>query len=127
MARKLMDIVNQFRNDVPQFVSTDLVHIESGLSLGGGSIDPNFDASVASASYSELVKSNARALDLLGAGAASTEDILITTKDLYILIRMVGRDHYHGLAITRQGTLGYARAIMKKYEGQFLDALKELA
>lgn len=127
MARKLMDIVNQFRNDVPQFVSTDLVHIESGLSLGGGSIDPNFDASVASASYSELVKSNARALDLLGAGAASTEDILITTKDLYILIRMVGRDHYHGLAITRQGTLGYARAIMKKYEAQFLDALKELS
>lgn len=126
MARKLMEIVNQFRNDVPQFVSTDIVHIESGLSWGGGSIDPNFDASVASASYAELVKSNARALDLLGAGAASTEDILITTKDLYILIRMVGRDHYHGLAITRQGTLGYARAIMKKYEPQILEAVREI-
>lgn len=126
MARKLMDIINQFRSEVPQFVSTDVVHFESGLSIGGGSIDPNFDASVASASYSELVKSNARALDLLGVGAASTEDILITTQHIYILIRMVGREHYHGLAITRQGTLGYARAVMKKYEGAILEAIKDL-
>lgn len=127
MAASLMDVINRFRAEVPQFVSTDVVHIETGLSLGGGSIDPNFDSSLASASYAELVKSNARALDLLGLGAAATEDILITTRQIYLLIRMIGPEHYHGLAISRQGTLGYARAVMKKYEPQLLEAIRALS
>jgi predicted regulator of Ras-like GTPase activity (Roadblock/LC7/MglB family) len=105
----------------------DLVaKFESGLSVAGGSIDPNFDSSLASACYSEVVKSNAQALDLLGLGANSSEDILVSTRDAYLLLRMVGREHYHGLAITKHGALGYARSVMKKYEPQFLDAIREL-
>ncbi len=123
---KLQDLITKFRADIPQFVSTDVVDIDAGMSIGGGSIDPNFDASVASASYAEVVKANAQALDLLGLGASSTEDILITTRDVYLLIRMLGKKHYHGLAITKQGTLGYARAIMKKYEPLLLAAVRDL-
>jgi predicted regulator of Ras-like GTPase activity (Roadblock/LC7/MglB family) len=123
---RLDDLVAKFRADIPHFVSTDIVQIESGLSVAGGSIDPNFDSSLASACYSEVVKSNAQALDLLGLGANSSEDILVSTRDAYLLLRMVGREHYHGLAITKHGALGYARSVMKKYEPQFLDAIREL-
>jgi predicted regulator of Ras-like GTPase activity (Roadblock/LC7/MglB family) len=119
----LPEILDAFRADVPGFVSTDIVEVESGLSISGGSIDPNFDASVASASYAEVVKSNSRALQLLGMDNASTEDILITTKGTYFLIRMLGSHHYHLLAISRQGNLGLARVIMKRYEPQFLQAI----
>lgn len=115
MSTTVFDVLNRFRAEVPHFISTDLVEIESGMSIAGGSIDPNFDASVAAACYAEVVKSNAKALDLLGVGANSTEDILITTTNAYIMIRMVGRTHYLGLALGRQGTLGFARALMTKY------------
>jgi predicted regulator of Ras-like GTPase activity (Roadblock/LC7/MglB family) len=119
----LPEILDAFRADVPGFVSTDIVEVESGLSISGGSVDPNFDASVASASYAEVVKSNARALQLLGMESSTTEDVLITTKSIYFLIRMLGGTHYHLLAISRQGNLGLARVIMKRYEPQFLQAI----
>jgi predicted regulator of Ras-like GTPase activity (Roadblock/LC7/MglB family) len=119
----LLDLVNRFRTEIPHFISADLVEIDSGMSMAGFSVDPNFDASVASACYAELVKSNARALDLLGVGASATEDILITTTNAYLLIRMIGPRHYLGLALGRQGTLGFARAIMVKYAPAFLAAL----
>ena len=118
--------IEKFRGEIPAFVSTDIVHIESGMSIGGGSIDPAFDASLASASYAEVVKSNRRALDLLGMGADSTEDILITTERAYLLLRMLGNQYYHGLAISRDGNLGLCRMIMKKYEPVFLEQIRGL-
>lgn len=124
---KLPDLIERFKRDVPEFVATDIVSIESGLSIGGGSVDPEFDASIASASYAEVVKANARALDLLGLGGGSTEDILITCTKVYVLLRVLGGDYYHGLAVTRRGNLGLARALMKKYEPELLRALGELA
>ncbi|MEO0321473.1 MAG: hypothetical protein AAF447_00810 [Myxococcota bacterium] len=122
----LADEINRFKSQVPSFVSTDIVNIASGLSIGGGSIDPDFDATVASASYAEVVKSNARALELLGMGADTTEDILITTQNAYILIRLLGKEYYHGVAIARDGNLGLARVIMRKFEPAFLSALRRL-
>lgn len=121
----LDELMKKFRSEVPHFVSTDIVNIDSGLSVAGGSVDPNFDASVASACYAEVVKSNAQALELIGLGANTSEDICISTRDAYILLRMLGREHYHGLAITKMGALGYARSIMRKYEPSFLQALKD--
>jgi len=119
-------IIDDFRAEVPSFVSTDVVSIDSGMSIGGGSIDPKFDASIASASYAEVVKSNRRALELLGLDPHSTEDILITTSQVYLLIRLLGSDYYHGLAIGRDGNLGLARAIMKKYGARFLQQIQSL-
>lgn len=121
----LHEAIDRFRAEVNAFVSTDIVDIQSGMSIGGGSIDPNFDATVASASYAEVVKSNARALKLLGIDPVSTEDILITTKHAYLMIRLLGTQYYHGLAISRDGgNLGLARIIMKKYAPVFLDAIE---
>ncbi len=123
---RLDELIAKFRTEVPHFVSTDIVQIESGLSVAGGSIDPNFDSSVASACYAEVVKSNAQALDLLGLGAHTSEDILISTKDAYVLLRMLGTSHFHGLAITKHGALGYARSVMKKYEPELLKAINNI-
>lgn len=124
MAKKIEEILARFMEEVPQFIATDCVHIESGLSVGGStSIDPKFDASLASACFAEVMKSNARALDLLGIGSDSVEDILITTREAYILLRVIGKEHFVNLVITRRGTLGLARAIMKKYEANLIAAL----
>jgi predicted regulator of Ras-like GTPase activity (Roadblock/LC7/MglB family) len=122
----LQETLDKFKDDVPEFVSTDIVNFDSGLSIGGRSLDPDFDASVAAASYAEVVKSNRRALELLGLGAESGEDILITTSRVYLLIRLMGAEYYHFLAITRKGNLGLARAIMKKYETALLRSISDL-
>jgi len=119
----LFELIQQFRSEIPQFISTDIVEIETGMSIAGGSVDPTFDSSAASACYAEVVKSNSRALDIMGIGAGNCEDILITTKGAFLLLRMIGPRHYHGVAITRQGTLGYARTIMQKYAPMILQAL----
>lgn len=123
----LHDAIELFKAEVPSFVATDIVSISSGMSIGGGSVDPKFDATVASACYAEVVKSNARALKLLGLDPDSTEDILITTKSTLLLLRILGRDYYHCLAISKDGNLGLARVIMKKYEPVFLDGIKALS
>ncbi|MCK6586903.1 MAG: hypothetical protein HUU21_04765 [Polyangiaceae bacterium] len=121
---RIEDILAKFMDEVPQFIATDCVNIETGLSVGGStSIDPKFDASLASACYAEVVKSNGRALELLNIPPDSVEDILITARDAYLLIRMIGKEHFVSLVITRKGTLGLARAILKKYEPQLLAAL----
>ena len=121
----LQQELDKFRDEVPEFVSTDMVNIESGLSIGGATIDPDFDASVASACYAEVVKLNRRALELLGLGANSTEDLLVTTKKVNILVRMLGGEYCHVLAISRKANLGLARAIMKKYEQVLLEAVRD--
>lgn len=123
---KLQAVLDRFREDVPEFVATDIVNIDSGLSIGGATLDPEFDSSVASACYAEVVKSNRRALDLLGLGAQSTEDILVSTEKVLILLRLLGSEYFHVVAITRKGNLGFARAIMKKYEKPLLQAVGQL-
>lgn len=122
----LEEILAEFRGDVAEFVSTDIVEIASGLSIGGGSIFPDFDATVASAAYADVVKANDRAIFALGGKEALgvTEDILITTEKAYILIVVYpGNKFYHGLAITRKGNLGMARVTMKKYMPRIMEVI----
>lgn len=122
---RLEVVIAKFREEIPHFIATDVVNVETGLSVAGGSVDPNFDASVAAACYAEVTKSNAQALDLLGLGGNTTEDILFSTREAYLLLRVIGREHFHGLAITKHGALGYARSVMKKYEPKILEAIYE--
>jgi len=121
---QLPDIIEEFQQQVPGFVSTDVVEIDSGMSIGGGSIDNEFDSDMASASYAEVIKSNRRALELLGMDDQSTEDILITTEMAYLLLRELNDQYYHGLAISRDGNLGMARMLMKRFSGKILDAIQ---
>jgi predicted regulator of Ras-like GTPase activity (Roadblock/LC7/MglB family) len=130
MAKKdLNSLIDQFKQEITGFISTDIVEIESGLSIGGGSISKDFDAEVASASYADVVKANSKALEALGGeiNVGETEDILITTTKAYILLVVFpNKKYYHGLAITRNGNLAYARIVMKKYQSIFMEALPEI-
>ena len=126
MSTKLEEVLTKFQSEIPNFISTGIAEVESGLELLAISADPNFVTATAGASFSDVVKANAKGLDLLGIGAETTEDILITIKNGMILLRMLGANHYHGLAMGAQTPLGFARAIMKKYETPLLDALKAI-
>lgn len=122
---QLQEILHRFKEEVPDFVATDIVHLESGLSIGGASLLPQFDAAAAAAAFAEVIKSNARALELMGSSGETTEDILITTDRWYVLLRTLGRSYYQCLAISREGSLGMPRLLMRKYERAFLAAIGE--
>jgi predicted regulator of Ras-like GTPase activity (Roadblock/LC7/MglB family) len=121
---ELDDILREFENDVSNFISTDVVDIESGMSMGGRAKDPDFDGSVASAAFSEVVKSYKQAFDMLDMDPDSLQDILGTADDVLIVTRIIGdRTFYHGLAITREGNIALARKTMEKYEDRIVDAV----
>ena len=118
------DILEEFSDDVSNFISTDVVDIESGMSMGGYSIDPEFDGSVASAAFSEVVQSYKRAFDMLDMNPESLQDILGTADDVLVVTRLIGdRTFYHGLAIGKEGNLALARKTMEKYEDRIVDAV----
>ncbi len=125
---EIQKILEKSAGEIPEILATSIVNIESGMPIATYSSDPSFDDTVASAVYAEVLKQNNRALELLGGAevVGETEDILITTDKVYILVRQLGEKHYQGVAMTRKGNLGLARVIMKKYEIAFLEALKEL-
>lgn len=120
------DVLRDLESDVSAFIATDVVDLESGMSVGGRSADPDFDGSVASAAFTDVVKAYRQAFELLGLDPNSLEDILGTADDVLIITRLIGdRDQlYHGLAIEKDGNIALARMTMKNYEDAILDALR---
>lgn len=121
---ELDDVLRDFEDDISNFIATDVVDIESGMSMGGRAADPDFDSSVAAAAFSDVVKAYKRAFDLLELEPESLQDILGTADDVLILTRIIGdRTFYHGLAITKEGNLALARKTMQAYEDRIIEAV----
>ena len=120
---KLDDLIKEFADDVPEFISTALVDMDSGMGVASYSVDPEFDASAANAAYTDFVKANRDALEILDADPHDTTDILITTNGMYLLIREMGETYYMGSAVSQEGNLALVRKRMEQYESRFLEEL----
>jgi predicted regulator of Ras-like GTPase activity (Roadblock/LC7/MglB family) len=119
---KLELLIQQFRSELgADFVSTDVVGMD-GLSIAGGSIDPNFNSTDASARFSMVMKLAAKVSGKLGLG--KVDDNLVTTDKAYIIARFLGDGSYYwGVAVTRNATLGTVRMMMNEYADQLWDAI----
>ena len=119
---KLDLLIQQFRSELgADFISTDVVGMD-GLSIGGGSIDPNFNSTDASARFSMVMKLAAKVSGKLGLG--KVEDNLVTTDKAYIIARFLGDGSYYwGVAVTRNATLGTVRMLLNEYADQIWDAI----
>jgi len=119
---KLDLLIQQFRSELgADFISTDVVGMD-GLSIGGGSIDPNFNSTDASARFSMVMKLAAKVSGKLGLG--KVDDNLVTTDKAYIIARFLGDGSYYwGVAVTRNATLGTVRMMMNEYADQLWDAI----
>ncbi len=119
---KLDQLLQQVRTSLgAEFVSTDVFGMD-GLSIAGGSVDPNFDGSEASARFTMVMKLGTKVSNQLGIGAV--DDNLVTTDHAYILARFLGNGSYiWGLAVTRDATLGSVRLLMNEYADQLWEAI----
>ncbi len=119
---KLEQLLGEVRSELgSEFVSADVVGMD-GLSIAGGSADPNFDASAASARFAMVVKLGQKVSDKINMG--EMDDLLVTTNGAYILARLLGDGSYYwSLAVTRDATLGMVRMLMNEYADQLWDAI----
>ncbi len=119
---KLEQLIQEIRTSLGgDFVSTDVVGMD-GISIAGGSISPDFDATEASARFTMVMKLGVQVSGKIGMG--DVDDLLVTTDHAFILARFLGTGSYYwGLAVTRNATLGAVRILMKEYAEQLWDAI----
>lgn len=119
---QLEKILGQVRVELGNdFVSTDVVSMD-GLSIAGGSVDPDFDATAASARFALVVKMGQKVAGKVGMG--NMDDLLVTTDSVYIIVRFLGDGTYYwGLAVTRDATLGMVRLLMAENADQIWNAI----
>jgi predicted regulator of Ras-like GTPase activity (Roadblock/LC7/MglB family) len=100
-----------------------VVCIDDGTPLVATSHDPAFDPDVAAAYCAEVVKIDEKALKALQKGGR-LEEVLLTTDEFYLIIRIIPDTRFYvGLALAKQGNVGMARMVMKKYEKRLTETL----
>lgn len=119
---KLEELLQQVRTELgPDFVATDVVGMD-GISIAGGSANPNFSSADASARFAMVMKLAVNVSRKLSMG--EVEDGLVTTDQYYILTRFLGDSSYYwSVTVTRNATLGAVRLVMNEYTDQIWQAI----
>lgn len=116
----IVETLKKISQEVNGFIAVSLVDMDTGMTLGQKTVNPNFDLGVASAYNTEMVKQKLkimRTLNLKG----SLEDMLLTLSDQLHLIKFVTAKTFIDLVADRASTnLAVIRATVQKY----VDVLK---
>ncbi len=117
--------LNEMKNNVAGFVAVTVTEIETGLSYGSITADPNFDAELASAYNLEVVKAKLNAIKALDL-KQDIEDILITlSHHIHILDISPNKKFMIYLAAeSSKANLGMTRGILRKYKADLEKSLK---
>ncbi len=119
---KLEQVIYQFRNELgSDFISTDVVGMD-GISIGGGSLNPNFDAADISARFAEVMKLAVKISTKIYIG--KVDENLVTTDTTYIVSRFLGDGQYYWVVVvSSNATLGTVRMLMNEFAPQINDAI----
>jgi predicted regulator of Ras-like GTPase activity (Roadblock/LC7/MglB family) len=119
---KLEQTLHEFRSELGgDFLSTEVVGMD-GISIAGGSLDPDYDANEISARFAEVMKLAVKVSTKIDTG--KVEDNLVTTDKTYILTRFLGNTDYFWVVIVTSGaTLGSVRMLMNEYAPQIAEAI----
>jgi predicted regulator of Ras-like GTPase activity (Roadblock/LC7/MglB family) len=122
---KLEQVIQQFKSEIgSDLVSTDVVGMD-GMSIAGGSADPNFSASDAAARFAEIMKLAVKVSNKISAG--KVDDNLVTTNKNYIISRFLGDGSFYWVVVvTSNATLGTLRMLMNEYAPQLLNAIPQM-
>jgi predicted regulator of Ras-like GTPase activity (Roadblock/LC7/MglB family) len=119
---KLDQLIQQFRSEIgPDFISTDVVGMD-GMSIAGGSNDPNFNSNETAARFAMVMKLAGNVTTRVGMGVV--DDNLVTTDRTYVLTRFLGDGSYFlNVAVSRNAILGNLRVLMNEYAPRFWEAI----
>ena len=121
MIQQLQQQLNTMAGEIPGVLAIAVVAVDDGLSIAESRRREDIDVAEAAAYLSAIVKSNARAIQLL-AGSEAVDDILVTTSNYHFIIRHVSEQPFFVfLMTTKEAWLAKARLLLKKYEPQFAE------
>ncbi len=116
-------ILKELTSEVPDLIAAEIVSIEEGVPIVAETTNQAFDPDVTAAYYTEVIKINEKALDVLKKGG-KLEEVLLTTDEFYLILRILPDTRFCvGVAITRQGNVGMARMVIKRFEKRFVEIL----
>jgi predicted regulator of Ras-like GTPase activity (Roadblock/LC7/MglB family) len=116
-------IVEELSREIPGYIAVEVAGIDDGTPLVATAHDPTYDADTAAAYYAEVVKTTEKALEVLKKGR-KLEEVLLTTDECYLIVRVLpGTRFYVGAVIAKEGNIGMARMVIKKYEKRFIETL----
>lgn len=117
--------LNEMKTNVNGFIAVAVTEIETGLSYGSLSIDPNLDPELASAYNLEVVKAKLAAVKALKLNQ-EIKDILITlTSQIHIIDISPNKKFMIYLAAdATKANLGMTRAILGRYKLELEEKLK---
>ena len=119
MIHLLKNLIEQMSKELPGILAAAVVTVEDGMSIAEVSRREDVEPAVAAAYLASIVKSNAKAINLL-ADDEIIDDILITTRQYHFIIRHdADQPFFIFVMTTKDEWLGKARLLIKKYETQF--------
>ncbi|KJR98977.1 MAG: hypothetical protein VR65_18030 [Desulfobulbaceae bacterium BRH_c16a] len=118
MIKQLQNLIDQMSRELPGILAAAVVTVEDGMSIAEVRRRDDIETAAAAAYLASIVKSNAKAINLL-ADDEEVEDILITTRQYHFIIRHVDDQPFFIFVMTtKEEWLGKARMLIKKYESQ---------
>lgn len=119
MIKQLQNLIDQMSRELPGILAAAVVTVEDGMSIAEVRRRDDIETAAAAAYLASIVKSNAKAINLL-ADDEEVEDILITTRKYHFIIRHAdGQPFFIFVMTTKDEWLGKARMLIKKYEAHF--------
>jgi len=119
MIKLLQTLIDQMSMELPGILAAAVVTVEDGMSIAEVSRREDVEPAVVAAYLASIVKSNAKAINLL-ADDEDVEDILITTRHYNFIVRHNDNQPFFIFVMTtKEEWVGKARLLIKKYEAQF--------
>lgn len=116
-------LIDEMSGELSGVLSAGVVRLSDGWSLAERSSDPIFTSSLAA--YAPVVRSHVQAAERMAdpGRLGSTEDLLIFLEKAFLLVRLLGPDHFQALLLDKPANPALARLVMQQYEPLLLEAL----
>jgi hypothetical protein len=98
--KEVLAVFDKIQADIPGFIASSLVDLDSGMTLAVKTARPDFDLAAASAFNSEIVKQKFKTIKSLNL-KSSLEEVLFTLSDQIHMIRLAGPGAFVYLAADR--------------------------
>jgi predicted regulator of Ras-like GTPase activity (Roadblock/LC7/MglB family) len=119
---KIDDVMQEFLSNVDEVLMSMIVNLDDAIPITGHTTDESIDVTVPLAFLTEVARKAMSATENAGLGAC--EDVLLTTSDHFIIIRIIPNSNYvHIVVLTRKGNWGVTKILMGKFAPKFREAL----
>lgn len=116
--------LNDLRTQIPGLLGA-LVGNFSGACVGHSQLDSEEDPQLACEALSEAFMAHLNGLLWMGLEDGTLEEIIFTGRDVLVLVRMIGKEHFLVLRMKRDANMGIARMAMRRLEPQLVDILNQ--